>query len=190
MSAAHSASKTILVLGDSLSAEYGLPRGTGWVSLLGQRITQQKISATVINASISGDTTSSGKSRLAALLKNFHPQIVIVELGGNDALRGLSLSASESNIRSIINMSKSNNAKVLLTGIRVPPNYGKDYTERFFAMFQKIAHEEKINLVPFLLENVADKSELFQADRIHPISKAHPIILENVWPYLTPLLSK
>lgn len=187
-SAAHSASKTVLVLGDSLSAEYGLPRGTGWVALLEQRLQEKKITATIINASISGETTSGGKARLPALLEKHHPDIVIIELGGNDALRGLALKASEQNFREMISLSQAGKAKVLLVGMQVPPNYGRDFTERFFAIYGRLAKELKIPLVPFLLEGIADKQDLFQADRIHPIAKAHPTILNNVWPHLQPLL--
>ncbi|MCH8621669.1 arylesterase [Undibacterium sp. TS12] len=187
---AHSASKTIVVLGDSLSAEYGLTRGKGWVQLLDQRLQQKNIPAKVINASISGDTTSSGKSRLGTLLKKHHPDIVIIELGGNDALRGLSLKASEANFNSMIDMAKKQNAKVLLAAMKIPPNYGPDYSEQFFAMFGRLAKANKIALIPFLLEGIAEKNELFQADRIHPVAEAHPAILDNVWQHLQPLLSK
>ena len=188
--AAHSASKTVLVLGDSLSAEYGLARGTGWVALLEQRITQNKLSANVINASISGETTSGGKARLENLLKKYHPDILIIELGGNDALRGLALSASEKNFRDMISMANSVKTNVLLVGMRIPPNYGKDYTEQFFSIYARVAKESKSALVPFLLEGVADKPELFQADRIHLLASAHPVLLDNVWPQLQILLKK
>ncbi len=187
---AYSASKTILVLGDSLSAEYGLARGKGWVTLLEQGLQQKKIPATVINASISGDTTSGGKARLGTLLEKHHPDVVIIELGGNDALRGLSLKASEDNFKAMIDMVKAQHSKVLLAGMRIPPNYGPDYSERFFSMYGKLAKANKIALVPFLLEGIAEKESLFQADRIHPIAEAHPTILNNVWPHLLPLLSK
>ncbi len=186
--AAHSASKTVLVLGDSLSAEYGLARGTGWVALLEQRLKQKNIAASVINASISGETTSGGKARLPVLLSKQHPDIVIIELGGNDALRGLALSASETNFRDMIAMSKAAKAKVLLVGMQIPPNYGRDYTEKFFSTYARVARETKTELVPFLLEGVADKPELFQADRIHMLAQAHPRILDNVWPHLQTLL--
>ncbi|MFZ6730440.1 arylesterase [Undibacterium sp. Ji42W] len=187
---AHSASKTILVLGDSLSAEYGLMRGKGWVALLEQRLQQKNIPATVINASISGDTTSGGKARLTSLLERHHPEVVIIELGGNDALRGLSLKASEDNFKAMIDMVKAQHSKVLLVGMRIPPNYGPDYSERFFSLYEKLAKANKIALVPFLLEGIAEKENLFQVDRIHPIAEAHPNILNNVWPHLQPLLSK
>ncbi|MBI3286010.1 MAG: arylesterase [Burkholderiales bacterium] len=190
MPAAHSASKTILVLGDSLSAEYGLARGTGWVALLEQRLQHQKIPAMVINASISGETSSGGKARLQALLDKHHPDIVVIELGGNDALRGLALPASEANFRDMAAMSKKVKAKVLLIGMQIPPNYGRDYTERFFSMYARIAKENNIALVPFLLSGVADQPQLFQPDRIHLLAEAHPVLLENVWPHLFALLKK
>jgi acyl-CoA thioesterase-1 len=187
---AYSASKTILVLGDSLSAEYGLVRGKGWVALLEQRLQQKNIPATVINASISGDTTSGGKARLAKLLEKHHPDILIIELGGNDALRGLSLKASEDNFKGMIDMAKMQRSKVLLAGMKIPPNYGPDYSDRFFSLYEKLAKANKTALVPFLLEGIAEKETLFQADRIHPAAEAHPAILNNVWPHLLPLLSK
>ena len=187
---AHSASKTVLVLGDSLSAEYGLARGTGWVALLEQRIQQNNIPVSVINASISGETTSGGKARLESLLKKYHPEIVIIELGGNDALRGLSLRASEKNFREMIQLSNIAKAKVLLVGMQIPPNYGKDYTEQFFSIYAKVAKETKSALVPFLMEGIANKPELFQTDRIHLLATAHPALLDNVWPHLQNLLKK
>lgn len=178
------------MLGDSLSAEYGLARGTGWVALLEQRIQDKKLAVQVINASISGDTTSGGLARINDLLKKHQPTTVIIELGGNDGLRGLSLTASEQNFRAMIAASKTAKANVLLVGMQIPPNYGRTYTDQFSAMYGKIAKETKIPLVPFLLAGVADKPELFQADRIHLIAAAHPSILNNVWPYLLPLISK
>ncbi|MDP3842955.1 MAG: arylesterase [Oxalobacteraceae bacterium] len=189
-SGAHSASKTILVLGDSLSAEYGMARGTGWVSLLEKRLKAENIDAVVINASISGETSSGGKSRLGALLEKQRPAVVVIELGGNDGLRGLSIRASEENFRSMINAAKKSRAKVLLVGMQIPPNYGRDYTDRFSALYPKLAKETRSALAPFLLAGVADRPELLQPDRIHPNAQAHPIMLDNVWPYLKPLLIK
>lgn len=186
----HSASKTILVLGDSLSAEYGLERGTGWVSLLEKHLQAENIDAVVINASISGETTSGGKSRLGALLEKHRPAVLVIELGGNDGLRGLSIRASEENFRSMINAAKKSGAKVLLVGMQIPPNYGRDYTERFSVLYLKLAKETRSALAPFLLTGVADRPELFQPDRIHPNAQAHPIMLDNVWPHLKPLLIK
>ncbi|MBY0572636.1 MAG: arylesterase [Undibacterium sp.] len=186
----HSAPKTILVLGDSLSAEYGLVRGTGWVALLEKRLAENHINAKLINASISGETTSGGKARLAALLKQHQAHILIIELGGNDALRGLDLAASEKNFREMLAMAKAAQAKSLLVAMRIPPNYGKTYSEQFFAMYAKIAKENQASLVPFFLQGVADKPELFQADRIHLKAEAHPIMLDNVWAPLQILLKK
>lgn len=185
---AYSASKIILVVGDSLSAEYGLGRGTGWVPLLEKRLQQEKIDAAVINASISGDTTSGGKARLPALLDRHHPDVVILELGGNDALRGLQLKATEANLRSMVLSSQKRHAKVLLVGMQIPPNYGPDYANRFASIYPKLAKETKSSLVPFLLEGVAQRQELFQADRIHPTAEAQVIMLDAVWPHLKPLL--
>ena len=176
------------MLGDSLSAEYGLPRGKGWVALLEQRLEQKKFNTTVINASISGDTTSGGAARLPLLLSKYQPNIVIIELGGNDALRGLDLKASEANFRSMIQKSKSSKAQVLLVGMRIPPNYGKSYAEHFYSIYAGLAKEQKISLVPFLLNGIAENTNLFQADRIHPLAEAHPLILENVWSHLHPLM--
>lgn len=187
---AYSASKTILVVGDSLSAEYGLARGEGWVALLEQRLKSEKIEAAVVNASISGETTSGGRTRLQALLDQHHPDVVLIELGGNDGLRGLSLAATEANLRAMIAESRRAKARVLLIGMRLPPNYGRDFTERFFALYGKLAKESRTALVPFLLQNVADTPQQFQADRIHPNASAHPIMLDNVWPALKPLLKK
>lgn len=186
---AHSASKSILVLGDSLSAEYGLARGSGWVALLQQRLKAEKIDSSVTNASISGDTTSGGKTRLPALLQQ-RPDIVIIELGANDALRGLPLSATESNLRAMISAAQQAKAKVLLVGMRIPPNYGRDYTEKFFSLYATLAKQTKVPLVPFLLDGIPDKPESFQADRIHPVAQVHPVMLNNVWSGLRPLLAK
>jgi acyl-CoA thioesterase-1 len=187
---AHSAPKTILVLGDSLSAEYGLTRGTGWVALLEKKLQEKKINASVINASISGETSSGGKTRLGALLKIHQPNIVIIELGGNDALRGLDLNVSEQNFRDMLNMTKASKAKPLLVAMQIPPNYGKAYTNKFFSMYAKLAKETQSALVPFFLKGVADKPEMFQPDRIHLTAEAHPTMLENVWGPLQKLLRK
>lgn len=187
---AHSASKTVLVLGDSLSAEYGLARGSGWVALLENRLRAEKIDAVIINASISGDTTSGGKARLQALLDQHHPTIFVIELGANDGLRGLPLAATENNLRAMITAAQKSNAKVLLIGMRLPPNYGRDYADQFFALYGKLARETRSSLAPFLLEGVADQPQLFQADRLHPSAAAHPIMLQNVWPQLQALLKK
>ena len=182
---------TLLVVGDSLSAEYGLARGSGWVALLEKRLAQEKIAATVVNASISGDTTSGGRSRLAALLKQHQPTQVILELGGNDALRGLPLSMTQANLAEMARSAKAAGAKVLIAGMQVPPNYGRQYADDFYGLFKSVAQSEGAALVPFLLKGVADVPQaetLFQADRIHPRAAAHPTILANVWPVLKPLL--
>ncbi|WP_354353667.1 arylesterase [Variovorax boronicumulans] len=183
----------ILVLGDSLSAEYGLKRGEGWVPLLEKRLAQQKIAATVVNASISGDTSSGGRARFPALLAQHKPSHVVVELGANDALRGLPLANTEDNLLQITKAAQAAGAKVLIVGIQVPPNYGGDYTRRFEAVFSKVAGTTKAALVPFLLKGVADAPDaisLFQADRIHPTAAAQPQLLDNVWPELRKLLPK
>jgi acyl-CoA thioesterase I len=182
---------TILVLGDSLSAEYGLKRGTGWVALLENRLFEQKFTALVVNASISGETTSGGRSRVAALLKAHEPTHVIVELGGNDALRGLPLAMTEANLSEMVKASQAAKARVLLLGMQVPPNYGADYAAKFAGVFGKVAKAQQVPLVPFLLKGVADGDDalkMFQPDRIHPKEEAHPIMLNNVWPELVKLL--
>ena len=186
--AAYSASKTVLVLGDSLSAEYGLPRGEGWVARLQQRCEQQKIAITLINASISGETTSGGKTRLPALLAQHRPHIVLIELGGNDGLRGLALTDTSANLNAMITASQQAGAKVMLLGMRLPPNFGRSYTEQFFGQYEKLSKQHKTALVPFFLEGIAEKPELFQADRIHPNVAAQNRLLDNVWPHLQPLL--
>jgi len=181
----------ILVVGDSLSAEYGLKRGTGWVALLEQRLARENLPARVVNASISGDTSSGGRSRLPALLAQHHPTHVIIELGGNDALRGLPLAGTEENLAQMVQAAQKAGARVLLVGMQVPPNYGSDYTTRFAAVFARVAKQYRAGLVPFLLQGVADGADgraLFQADGIHPRADAHPRMLDNVWPELRKLL--
>jgi acyl-CoA thioesterase-1 len=182
---------TILVVGDSLSAEYGIERGRGWVSLLEKRLADEKIPATVINASISGDTTSGGRSRLAALLAQHRPTHVVLELGGNDALRGLPLSMTQANLAQMTQAAKAAGARVLLVGMQVPPNYGRKYSDDFAALFVSVARQERVALVPFMLKGVADAPNadaMFQPDRIHPRGEAHPAILANIWQGLAPLL--
>lgn len=188
------AAQTILVVGDSLSAEYGLARGTGWVALLEARLAAQKVSAAVVNASVSGDTTSGGRSRLAALLEQHQPSVVVIELGGNDALRGLPLKNTEENLAWMTTAAQQTGAKVLLLGMQVPPNYGRTYADQFAQIFISVAQQNKAAVVPFLLKGIADKANaadaaaLFQADRIHPRAEAHPQMLDNVWPALRKLL--
>jgi len=183
--------KVVLVLGDSLSAEYGLSRGTGWVALLDKKLAEEKIAARVVNASISGDTTSGGRSRLPALLAQHQPAVVVIELGGNDALRGLPLELTADNLTAMTQAAQKAGAKVLLVGMQVPPNYGADYGRRFSGVFVDVANANKAAVVPFMLKGVADgpdATRMFQADRIHPTQEAHPIILANVWPELRKLL--
>ena len=181
----------ILVLGDSLSAEYGLRRGSGWVALLEKKLAAEAIAAHVVNASISGDTTSGGRSRLAPLLAQHKPTQVVIELGANDALRGLPLAMTEDNLNQMTKAAQKAGARVLLVGMQMPPNYGADYGNRFAGLFDTVARTNKAGLVPFLLKGVADAadaSRLFQNDGLHPKEEAHPAILANVWPELRKLL--
>ena len=185
------AQQTILVLGDSLSAEYGLARGAGWVALLEQRLGKEKKTAAVVNASVSGETTSGGRSRLPVLLEQHKPDVVVIELGGNDALRGLPLKNTQANLSAMAQAAKKTGARVLLVGMQVPPNYGSAYAGQFEGMFSAVAKEHQTALVPFLLKGVADAANataLFQADRIHPRAEAQPRMLDNVWPALQKLL--
>jgi acyl-CoA thioesterase-1 len=188
---AQTAQPVVLIVGDSLSAEYGLQRGSGWVALLEKKLGAEKIAAKVVNASISGDTTSGGRSRLPALLAQHKPAVVVIELGGNDALRGLPLDMTERNLAEMVRASKAAGAEVLLLGMQVPPNYGRAYSDDFAALFASVAKDQGAALVPFLLKSVADvanAAELFQPDRIHPRESAQPLMLANVWPALKPLL--
>ncbi|MEY3872749.1 MAG: hypothetical protein RLZZ296_1744 [Pseudomonadota bacterium] len=181
----------MLVVGDSLSAEYGLKRGSGWVALLEDKLRTEKPMVTVVNASISGDTTSGGRARFPALLSQHKPSIVIIELGANDALRGLALDATKQNLLAMTRAAQKTKARVLLVGMQVPPNYGAAYSDTFAGLFPQVAKTTKAGLVPFLLTDVADipdPSPLFQRDRIHPNETAHPIMLANVWPELRKLL--
>jgi len=187
---AYSAPKTVLVVGDSLSAEYGIARGSGWVALLEQKLKAQRIDARVVNASISGETTSGGRTRLPALLQQHKPNLVVFELGANDGLRGLPVPAAEDNLRTMISLAQKNQAKVLLVGMRMPPNYGRAYTDRFAGMFKELSTELKVPLVPFMLDGVALEPANFQADRLHPLATAHPTILNNIWPQFAPLIKE
>ena len=187
------ATPVVLVVGDSLSAEYGLPRGSGWVALLQARLAQQKLAAAVVNASISGDTTSGGRTRLPALLKQHRPDIVVIELGANDALRGLPLGMTYDNLDAMTKAAQAVGARVVLIGMQLPPNYGRKYGGEFAALYATLAKARGTALVPFLLHGVADVPQaetLFQRDGIHPLATAHPTILANVWPVLQPLLTK
>ncbi len=180
----------ILVIGDSLSAAYGIEADKGWVSLIGQRLKEKSFNYQIVNASISGDTSANGLVRLPALLKRYQPVLVIVELGGNDGIRGLSIKVMKQNLSKIIVNSLQAQARVLLTGIKIPPNYGKRYTQAFYAVYTSLANEYQIPLVPFLLDSVGTRSELMQADGVHPTEQAQSLIAENVWPYLASMLSR
>jgi acyl-CoA thioesterase I len=180
----------ILVFGDSLSAGYGLPQGKGWVDLLQQRLQREHYAYRVVNASISGDTTLGGRNRLAEALSQHRPRIVILELGANDGLRGQALDAMRANLVAIGRACRAANAKVLLIGMRLPPNYGPDYTEKFHASFVAVAKEIHAPLVPFLLDGFAQTRDMFQADGIHPDIEAQKLMLDNVWDKLRPLLTR
>ena len=185
------ASQTLLVVGDSLSAEYGIARGTGWVALLAAQLAKDKPNWNVVNASISGDTSAGGLARLPGLMQQHQPKLVVIELGGNDALRGFSLKMTQSNLVQMVTVCQKAKARVVLIGMQVPPNYGASYAEDFSHMFQRISREQKTELVPFLLKGIADAADptaMFQADRIHPKAQAHPQILANVWPVLKKML--
>ena len=180
----------LLVLGDSISAEYGLPRDSGWVKLLDARLREERYDYDIVNASISGETTSGGLARIGELLQRVKPAIVIVELGGNDALRGLPLATSQQNLETIVTRSQAARATVLLVGMQIPPNYGKAFADRFAAIFTETARKHGTALTPFFFAGFADRLELFQPDRIHPTLEAQSRLLENVWPDLKPLLKR
>jgi acyl-CoA thioesterase-1 len=187
-SGATAAQRSLLVLGDSLSAEYGLARNTGWVELMTRRIADSGLQYNVVNASISGETTSGGLARLPQLLERWHPSIVVIELGANDGLRGLPLSALRENLQRIVKACRDAKSQALLIGMRLPPNYGRPYSEGFAAVFDDVARDSGVPLVPFLLDGIADQRDLFQADQLHPVAAAEPRIVDNVWPRLRPLL--
>jgi len=182
--------KTILVYGDSLSAAYGMKERSGWVALLGERLQRERPDYSVVNASISGETTAGGLARIAEVLDRRKPAIVIVELGANDGLRGLPVSAMKRNLSTIVERSRQAGARVLLVGMRLPPNYGEAYTSAFARAYAEVAKTHHVALLPFLLEGFADKAELFQADRIHPSETAQAAVLKNIWTELAPLLGK
>ena len=182
------AGPTLLVYGDSLSAAYGIGQKEGWVTLLEQRLRQKRIDYTVANASISGETTSGGASRIAATLAQHKPQIVIVALGANDGLRGLPVRQMRDNLAAIVSAAQKSGARVLLVGMKMPPNYGPQYTREFEQVYADLARRYKTGIAPFLLEGVTGKRELFLDDNLHPIARAQPILLENVWKALAPLL--
>lgn len=178
----------ILVVGDSLSAEYGLKRGSGWVDLLKTSLSTTHPKIEIINASISGDTTSGGRSRLKALLERTRPDIVLIELGANDALRGLPLDMTKNNLLAMVRLVKATGAKPIIAGMQIPPNYGREYTTAFKKLFEEVALREDTALIPFFLEGIAENPAMFQADTIHPNEEAQPILLSNVQKILLPML--
>jgi acyl-CoA thioesterase-1 len=180
----------LLVVGDSISAGYGLARGEGWVDLLAARLAREGYRERVVNASISGDTTAGGRARLPALLREHRPSIVIIELGGNDALRGGNLDATRANLDAMVKAAQAAHAKVLIVGARVPPNYGASYAQRFADLFTDVAKARHVPVVPDLFAGFGEDLAQFQADRIHPVASAEPAIVANVWPTLAPLLSR
>ena len=182
--------RTILVFGDSLSAAYGIRPEQGWVALLEQRLQAQGYGYQIVNASVSGETSSGGLQRLPRALQLHHPALVILELGANDALRGLPLSGTRENLATMVELSQSAGARVLLVGLRIPPNYGPRYTQEFANIFPGLANQYHLPLVPFLLEKVALDPERMQADGLHPNAQGEPPILDTLWPYLKPLLKK
>ena len=187
-SAASAAAGTVLVYGDSLSAAYGISQKDGWVSLLGERLKQNDY--TVVNASISGETTSGGAARIGDALERFRPDIVVLALGGNNGLRGLPVAEMKANLTKIIRAAQARKARVLVVGMRIPPNYGRKYTEEFFQAFADVAKRQQAAYVPFLLDRIGERRELFQPDQIHPTEAAQPLMLETVWSELQPLLEK
>jgi acyl-CoA thioesterase-1 len=187
---AASAEKSILVLGDSLSAAYGIARERGWVALLEERLKRERLDYSVVNASISGDTSGGGRARLKPLLDKHRPAVVVLELGGNDGLRGLPVTQMKSSLTAIIRESQSAGARVLLVGVKLPPNYGEVYTSAFEAAYRELATAHRIPLVPFILEDFAGNPAFFQPDRLHPTEAAQPLMLERVWKGLRPLLTK
>jgi acyl-CoA thioesterase-1 len=184
------AAPLILVLGDSLSAGYGIPVERGWVRLLEERIAASGHPHRVVNASMSGETTAGGLTRLPSLLERHQPAVVVIELGGNDGLRGLSPEEIDANLTRLVRQGQDAGARVLLIGTRLPPNYGAAYTERFQALFARVAERENVSLAPRLLEGVAEDWDLMQGDGIHPTAQAQPQLLDNVWPHLEPLLGE
>jgi acyl-CoA thioesterase-1 len=184
------AAQNIVIFGDSLSAAYGIQPNKGWVALLESKLKQQKSEYKVINASISGETTSGGLTRFDQMLKTHQPEIVVIELGANDGLRGLSLNEMQSNLNSMIAKAKAKNATVMLLGIKIPPNYGIQYTQKFSAIYATLAQKYNLNLVPFFLDGVAGNRKLIQDDGLHPNAVAQAKLLENIWPKLEELLKK
>jgi acyl-CoA thioesterase I len=188
--AAAAEEKSILVVGDSLSAAYGIARERGWVALLEARLKREGLDYSVVNASISGDTSGGGRARLKPLLERHKPAVVVLELGANDGLRGLPIRQMKDNLSQAITASQASGARVLLVAVKMPPNYGEDYTKSFDAAFRDLAKAHRTALVPFLMEDFAGKPEYFQQDRLHPAENAQPLMLEQVWRGLKPLLDR
>jgi len=182
------AAQTLLVFGDSLSAPYGIAEKRGWVSLLGERLKKEQLDYRIVNASISGETTSGGRARLAKVLADHKPAVMILELGGNDGLRGLPVPEMRKNLAAMIEQAQKTGARVLLVGTRMPPNYGPEYAQAYEATFADLARQHKIALAPDLTAGIGEKLELFLPDRVHPNESAQPALLENVWKGLRPLL--
>lgn len=182
------AGPTIVVFGDSLSAGYGLSQGSGWVSLMEQRLQREKLDYAVVNASISGETTFGGRNRINSVLQEHKPAVVIVQLGANDGLRGSAVEATRANLVAIVAACRKAGAKVLLVGMRIPPNYGPVYTRRFEAMFAEVARQQNTSLVPFMLRGFAENRAMFQADGLHPTAQAQPLVLNNIYKRLRALL--
>jgi acyl-CoA thioesterase-1 len=179
---------TLLVYGDSLSASYGIEQEQGWVNLLKSKLRSEKLPVDVVNGSVSGETTTGGLARLPAMLDSYQPELLILELGGNDGLRGLPLDLMRENLASMINLAKASGAEVILTGIQIPPNYGPRYTAPFFEIYSALAKQKLLPLVPFLIDGIPQQPELMQNDGIHPRAEAQSMILDNVWPILKPQL--
>ncbi len=188
LQAAPVTAQTLLVFGDSLSASYGIPEESGWVNLLRQKINQKQLSIKVVNASVSGETSTGGLARLPAILDAHNPDLVVLELGGNDGLRGLPIALLKQNLQSMIDLSKAAGATVVLTGIQIPPNYGPRYTEPFFEIYAELAAENDLPLVPFLIDGIPQQPQLMQRDGIHPKAEAQGMILNNVWGILEPAI--
>ena len=185
---ADSGAPALLVVGDSISAAYGLAPGAGWVDLLAARLAAQRYPYRVVNASISGDTTAGGRARLPVLLAQHKPAIVVIELGGNDGLRGGNLASTRANLATMVAAVQHAGAKALIVGMRLPPNYGAAYVREFQALFVDVASARRTPLVPFFFEGFGERNDLFQPDRVHPTALAQPLLLDNVWPVLRPLL--
>jgi acyl-CoA thioesterase-1 len=184
------AARTVLVFGDSLSAAYGLATSQGWVSLLGERIARDKLDWRVVNASVSGETTAGGLRRLPEDLKRHNPALVVIALGANDGLRGQPVAAARANLEEMIRLARAARAEPVLVGLMIPPNYGIDYAREFRELYPQLARKSRVPLVPFLLDGIAERRELFLPDQLHPSAAAQPLILDNVWPTLEPLLRR